>query len=30
MMEQCARYDFKHFIWKERFKGHKPADYIPV
>ena len=29
-MEQCARYGFKHFIWKERFKGHEPADYIPV
>ena len=20
----------KHFIWKERLKGHEPVDYIPV
>ena len=26
--QKAAR--FKHFIWKERFKGHEPADYIPV
>ena len=29
-MEQCARYDFKHYIWKEQLKGYEPVDYIPV
>lgn len=29
-MEQCAGYDFKHFIWKEWFKGHESVDHISI